>query len=247
MKSGSEHECSAAGPLPAMEAHALWAPTYDDGTNPLLALEERALEPLLSELNDKNILDVACGTGRWLARLRSQGAGNVFGIDLSQEMLQVASAKAALTGALVRADCLALPLRSAFTHLSICSFAIGYLADLPAFARELSRVSRPQAHVLISDFHPAGHCRGWKRAFRCEGRAIEIASFAYSIRTICEAFEKSNLLLMQKMEPHIDEPERRIFAHAGKLSMFDSIRGLPALFILDFQLAGGCGNPGEIE
>jgi ubiquinone/menaquinone biosynthesis C-methylase UbiE len=247
MKSRPELECSAAGSWPAMEAHALWAPTYDNGTNPLLALEERAMEPLLPELNDKNVLDLACGTGRWLKRLRSQGARFIFGIDLSQEMLQVASAKPALTGALVRADCLALPVRNSFSHMSICSFTINYLADLRAFARELARISRPQAHVFISDFHPAGHCRGWKRSFRWEGRLIEIASFAYSIRTICEAFEKSNFHLVQLMEPHIDEPERHVFARAGKLSMFDSIRALPAIFILDFQLAGGIGNPGEME
>jgi SAM-dependent methyltransferase len=243
MRSGLELECSA--PLPALEAHALWAETYDDGTNPLLALEERAMEPLLPELNDKNVLDVACGTGRWLARLRSQGARNVFGIDLSQEMLQVASAKQELAAALARADCLALPIRSDFAHLSICSFAIGYLADLPALASELSRVSRPGAHVLISDFHPAGHGRGWKRSFRCEGRAIEIASFAYSMETISEEFEKAGFVLKRKMEPHIDEPERPIFARAGKLSMFDPIRGLPAIFILDFQLAGILCNPSE--
>ncbi len=243
MRSGLELECSAPGQLPAIEAHALWAETYDDGTNPLLALEERAMEPLLPELNDKNVLDVACGTGRWLARLNTRGAGNVVGIDLSQEMLQVASAKPALRGALVRADCLALPLRSSSTHLSICSFAVSYLADLHAFASEVARVSREGSHILISDFHPEGHNRGWKRSFRRGGRAIEIASFAYSVETICEAFEAAGFVLVRKMEPRIDESERIIFERAGKLSMFDSVRGLPAIFILDFQFAADAAIP----
>lgn len=245
MKAALVQECATARSLPVMEAHALWAQTYDDGSNPLLALEERAMEPLLPELKDKRVLDVACGTGRWLARLRPRGAGNVVGVDLSHEMLQVASAKLALAGALVRADCLALPLRSSSTHLSICSFAVNYLAGLPAFASELARVSRPLARVLISDFHPDGHRRGWKRSFRRGGRAIEISSFVYSMGTICEVFEKAGFVLMRKVEPHIDEPERRIFSRAGKLSMFDAIKGLPAIFILDFQLAGRGCNPSE--
>jgi|SRR5579859_3185385 len=243
MRSGLELESSAPGPLPAHEAHALWAETYDDGTNPLLALEERAMEPLLPKLNDKNVLDLACGTGRWLVRLNSRGVGNVVGIDLSQEMLQVASAKPALSRVLVRADCLALPLRSSSFHLSICSFAVSYLADLPAFASEAARISQPGSHILISDFHPEGHSRGWKRSFRREGRAIEIASFAYSIEIISEAFEEAGFVLIRKMEPHIDGPERVIFERAGKISMFDSVRRLPAIFILDFQFAADAAIP----
>ncbi|MHB8652381.1 MAG: class I SAM-dependent methyltransferase [Terriglobia bacterium] len=243
MRSGLELESSAPGPLPAIEAHALWAETYDDGTNPLLALEERAIEPLLPELNNKNLLDLACGTGRWLARLTSRGVGNVVGIDLSQEMLQVASAKPALSRALVRADCLALPLRSSSIHLSICSFAVNYLADLPAFASEAARVSRPRSHILISDFHPEGHSRGWKRSFRREGRAIEIASFAYSLEAICGPFDAAGFALVRKMEPRIDEPERIIFERAGKIPMFDSARRQPAIFILDFQFAADAAIP----
>lgn len=247
MNSGLEPERSTAGPMPAIQAHALWADTYDDGTNPLLALEERAMEPLLPELKDKYVLDVACGTGRWLTRLLFRGAGYGVGVDLSREMLQVAFTKPALAGALVRANCLTLPLRSSSIHLSICSFAVSYLTDLAALANELARISRPRAHVLISDFHPEGHSRGWKRSFQWGGRAIEIASFAYSMRRICEAFEKSEFVLAGKEESAFDEPERQIFARAGKLSTFDSIRGLPAIFILDFQFAGQCGNHSEKE
>ncbi|HEV2352000.1 MAG TPA: methyltransferase domain-containing protein [Terriglobia bacterium] len=247
MMAGLEPERTTARSLPVMEAHALWAKTYDDGSNPLLALEERAMEPLLPELKNKYVLDVACGTGRWLTRLRHRGVNHVVGVDLSPEMLQVASAKPALAPGLVRADCLALPLRSSCAHLTICSFAISYLDALPPFASELARVSRPHARVLLSDFHPEGHRRGWKRTFRWEGRAIEIASFAYSMDTICEAFQKAGFDLKQKLEPHIDEPERHIFAQGGKLSNFESIRGLPAIFILDFQLAGGYGNVREIR
>jgi ubiquinone/menaquinone biosynthesis C-methylase UbiE len=243
MNSGLELERSAAGPLPVMQAHALWADTYDDGTNPLLALEERGMEALLPELKDKYVLDVACGTGRWLERLRPRGARHVFGVDLSREMLQVASTKPALAGALVRADCLALPFRGDSTHLSICSFAVSYISELPAFANELARISRTGAHVFISDLHPEGHSRGWKRSFHWGGRAIQIASFAYSIQNICEVFEKSGFVLAREVEFAFDEPERPIFARAGKLSTFDSIRGLPAVFILEFQFTGKRGNP----
>ena len=247
MKADLEPECKPTRLLPMMEAHALWAETYDDGSNPLLALEERAMEPLIPDLKDKCVLDVACGTGRWLTRLRLQMAGRAIGIDISRDMLQVASAKPALAGALVRADCVALPLRDSYTHLSICSFAVSYVDGLQALASELARVSRPLARVLISDFHPDGHRRGWKRSFRRRGRTIEIASFAYSIATICEAFENTGFVLLRKVESHFDEPERGIFVRGGKHSIFESIKGLPAIFILDFQLAGKNAKAEEIK
>ncbi len=42
--------------------------------NPLLAREERYLLPLLANLSRQALLDLACGTGRWLEKLLSQGA-----------------------------------------------------------------------------------------------------------------------------------------------------------------------------
>ncbi|HLY59148.1 MAG TPA: class I SAM-dependent methyltransferase [Terriglobia bacterium] len=247
MKAGLEQACAPPLTLPVMEAHALWAATYDDGSNPLLTLEERVMEPLLPDLKDTCVLDVACGTGRWLRRLRACRVAQVFGVDLSQEMLRVGSVKPAIAGTLVRADCFALPLRNFSSHLIICSFAVSYLADLPALAREFARVSRPFARVLISDFHPDGYRRGWKRSFHFGGRAIEIASFNYSIGTVCEAFENAGFVLLRKVESHFDEPERGIFVRAGKRSIFESIRKFPALFILEFQLSRGNGMGTELR
>src|SRR5690606_22097258 len=57
--------------LSSLAAHALWAETYDRSPNPLLALEERLLPPLLPDLRGLTALDAACGAGRWLGRLRN--------------------------------------------------------------------------------------------------------------------------------------------------------------------------------
>ena len=50
------------------EGHVLWAPSYEETPNALLALEERTLDPLLPDLRGKSVLDLACGTGRWLGK-----------------------------------------------------------------------------------------------------------------------------------------------------------------------------------
>ena len=77
----------------AAEGYKLWAPAYDRDPNPLLALEERQLTPLLPDLKQKAVIDVACGTGRWLEKLMDRGARSGFGVDLSRAMLAVARTK----------------------------------------------------------------------------------------------------------------------------------------------------------
>src|SRR4026208_37892 len=132
--------------LSPIAAHALWAATYDRDPNPLVALEERTVDPLLPvSMEGQVALDVACGTGRWLTKLLRRGATAV-GLDLSSEMLHQASRKhllgsSGLSGSsLIQADCLAVPLRSCSVDLAIFSLGLGYVKDLSGLAKELSRV-----------------------------------------------------------------------------------------------------------
>ena len=69
-----------------------------DAPNPLLHLEERKLTALLPDLGGKCVLDLACGTGRWLEKLSGMGTGLQVGVDFSAAMLRVAEKKAAVHG-----------------------------------------------------------------------------------------------------------------------------------------------------
>ena len=61
----------------AREGFSRWSEVYDDQPNPLLALEERFLAELLPDVRGLDVVDIGCGTGRWLARLASQGASQL--------------------------------------------------------------------------------------------------------------------------------------------------------------------------
>ena len=64
-----------------------WAQVYDAQSNPLLLLEERRAAPLLPPVRGGNVLDVGCGTGRWLTRLEALHPDSLTGIDCSMAML----------------------------------------------------------------------------------------------------------------------------------------------------------------
>src|SRR5271170_454523 len=126
MNGGStvEPELSAAGgqrlstasdspTITVAEGYERWAPIYDHAPNPLLAREERYLLPLLAHIKDKSVLDLACGTGRWLEHLIARDCKRGVGVDCSIAMLRVAGSKNPLRKRLAGADCASLPFSSA--------------------------------------------------------------------------------------------------------------------------------------
>src|SRR5215469_5911933 len=119
-----ERSDKAGHSVAAEVGYARWASTYDQTPNPLLAVEERYLASLLPEMRGLRVLDLACGTARWLRTLAPKGIGLGVGIDLSAEMLRVAQPNLGQSSHLVRANCLNLPLEDAAFDLVICSFAL---------------------------------------------------------------------------------------------------------------------------
>lgn len=225
----------AAGVLSVREGYELWAPYYDSGPNPLLALEQRTLAALLPPMAGKAAVDIGCGTGRWLKVLVRAGARPVLGVDLSSAMLRAAGAKPALRDHLVRADGRLLPIRSHTAEIILVSFALRHIAELTAFAREIARVAKPGACCYVTDLHPVAYARGWRVGFRHPGGSGEILTFGHSGADIREAFRGQGFDLIQVFEPCIGEPEKPIFAQARRLDRFAEVIDIPAIVICCFQ------------
>lgn len=213
------------------EGYELWAPTYDRDPNPALTLEERQLLPRLPGLQEKYVLDVACGTGRWLEKLLRRGARSGAGVDFAPGMLAAAAGKPRLRGRLLRADCLSLPFRSQVADLVICSFALAHLRDLAALARELARVAKRGADVFVTDLHPEAYARGWQTRFRHRGETLEISTLPRPVAQILETFASHGFELRAHLEAGVDEPEKPIFVRAGRSRTFEEARTVPVVLI----------------
>jgi len=133
--------------------YAEWAERYDDNTldgmgyvAPALVAEtlSRLVEP------DRHVLDAGCGTGLVGAELKKRHFERIDGIDLSNEMLEVAREKRAYRD-LSRAD-LTRSLDMEDDHydatLSAGVFTSGHVK--PDALDELVRVTRPGAPVVIT-------------------------------------------------------------------------------------------------
>lgn len=221
------------------EGYERWAPLYDDCPNPLLAREERYLVPFLGDVRNRVILDLACGTGRWMAKVASLGGECCVGIDISAAMLEAATNKASLDGNVVRGTCASLPFKASAFDLVICSFALGHFADVETFAAEVSRVCKPEADVFITDLHPSAHEAGWRVGFRDQiATAIEIESDRQEPEEICTAFGHSGFTMTRLESLLLEEPEREIFARAGREDRFVKASSVPAVISFQFRKSG---------
>lgn len=217
----------------ALEGHRNWAPAYDAEPNPLLALETRLLLERLSPQRASRFLDVACGTGRWMLLAQQCGA-KVFGVDFCSEMLLEASRKPGLAGCLSLADACCIPLADGAVDLTLCSFAMSYLASPHHAISEMARVARNGGRVVVTDLHPSALATGWKRSFRLNGQVYEIDYHHHPIRAWEAAAESAGLALHWCLEARFGEPERDIFRQAGKESLLPELSRIPALLAMSW-------------
>ncbi len=154
--------------LNPLDAYALWADSYPpEAHNSLMKIEEQAMLVLLPELKNKIVLDLACGSGRYILRAKEQGASAVYGLDFSLPMLSRAHN---ISDRLVLGDMTALPFESDSIDVVICGLSIGHIRDLMPVYREISRVLAPNGVMVCSDIHPFGQLVGWKRQFQASNK-----------------------------------------------------------------------------
>jgi ubiquinone/menaquinone biosynthesis C-methylase UbiE len=221
--------------ISATEGYERWAATYDSFPNPLLAREERHLVPLLGDLSGKAILDLACGTGRWLEILLRRGAATGVGIDCSSSMLRTARQKYAIAGRLAHASCEMLPFRAESFDLAVCSFALGHIRELGCLVREWAYVMKPGADIFITDLHPDAYARGWRVGFRDRDVSFRIDMLPRAAEEIAAVFSAEGFAFMSHESLWLGDEEQPIFLRAGKSQAFAKACQLPAILACRFR------------
>jgi len=218
----------------ALEGHRLWAATYDAASNPLVALEDRVLPEVLGSVAGLRVVDVACGTGRWMARLADQHALTI-GLDLCPQMLERAAGKPGAVGRVALADAARLPVAADAADLVLCSLAVGYFEDHDRAFAEFARAARRGGRVIIADLHPDRVAAGSTRSFRVDGSVYDMRHFCYSTRDLLGAAERARLRLESRRDVPFGEPERHFFREAGMDDVYLSLLHVPALWIASWN------------
>ena len=218
--------------LGVADGYAEWSKQYDTEApaNPLIALEEPVVLDVIGDVAGLDVLDAACGTGRYAFRLAEAGA-RVSGADASEEMLECARGKAREhdTAIGLRAGNLcAVPFADASFDLIVCALALCHVPDLAPAMREFARVLRPGGRVVISDFHPYCLLIGWRTCFDRPEARYWIENHLNMVQDYVGALLSAGLVVTDLRESVVDE---RV---AGILSEHDieRFRGWPVALVL---------------
>jgi cytosine/adenosine deaminase-related metal-dependent hydrolase/SAM-dependent methyltransferase len=232
----ASHPASASDVSPK-DGYRLVSCAYDAEPNPMLLLEQRFLEQLLPPVKGLDVVDVGCGTGRWLARLAEKEPRSLLGVDFSAEMLLQAKRKLRGEAKLVLADCGNIPFSRFSADLILASFVTSYLEDLDAFAQQARRLLRADGSIFLTDLHPETTAAlSWRRGFHTNGSFVSIATHLRPVNEVLRFFEKFGMGAEALLEPEFGVPERELFERAGKMDAFKSASGLPAIYILQLHL-----------
>jgi malonyl-CoA O-methyltransferase len=207
-------------------AYALWASSYPaQAHNPLMQAEERAMLGLLQGgLAGQRVLDVGCGSGRYMLHALRRGATRVSGVDFSPQMLERAGPqfdgyRDAADIVLMQGDLLTLPVADDWADVTLCGLVVGHIDDLRQGLHELRRVTRPGGAVLCSDVHPIGHALGWQRDFRCGTRRYAVRHTQHLYSHWHAACAAVGLQVEQVLEPMLEPDDIPVGARFDRVAL----------------------------
>jgi glyoxylase I family protein len=152
-------------PMPAREAYAHWAASYEEDENPTRDLDAAVLRQLLPDLAGKDVLELGCGTGKNTPALAAR-ARSVTALDFSEAMLARARTRALAGVTLVCHDLRGpLPFSGASFDFVTCDLVLEHLPELSPLFAEIARVLRPGGELLVIELHPFRQLAGKSARF----------------------------------------------------------------------------------
>lgn len=122
-----------------------------------LAISDRTELPavifLAGDVRNKRVLDAGCGPGRHAKKLLNKGA-LVTGIDISEEMIQIARRHCRGKGEFLVSDFQTIRFRPATFDLIIASLSLMYAPNVNPVMKNFSRLLKPKGSLIFSLYHP---------------------------------------------------------------------------------------------
>jgi len=128
------------------------------------APEWPAMRAMLPDMAGLKVIDLGCGFGAFCRWAHRQGAGQVIGLDVSENMLERAWAEAATGISYALADIEDLRMPEAEFDLVYSALVFHYIEDVASLYRLIHRTLVPGGRLVFSIEHPiymAPSAPGW--------------------------------------------------------------------------------------
>lgn len=197
---------------------------------------------LLPEVDSKNILDAACGPGKYAEILLEQGA-KVTGFDISPRMVALAKERNKGAGTFFAHDMSNTmdTLEKGSFDIVVCALAIHYLEDWNTTIKEFYRLLKPYGALILSFEHPFFEYLYFKSDtyFDVEpvnatwsgfGKPIQVHSYRRSLHDCMQPITDNGFYIDQLVEPKpVAEFEKLDPKHFKELNEFPSFMHIRAI------------------
>lgn len=215
------------------EAYDLWAENYDSQPgNLMIDLDEQLFTGMLNNLPvaNKAVADNGCGSGRHWSKLFEKQPLSLTGFDVSEGMLNKLKEKYPQANVRHIADDLFSDVPDASFDTIVSTLTVAHIEDIETAMSAWARILKPNAEVLITDFHPHILAYGGKRTFKYQHKSIAVKNYVHPVYSIVELLQEHGFHLVAKNELVIDETMRHYYEAQNALPVYEKYKGFQVIY-----------------
>jgi len=215
------------------EAYDLWAENYDNQPgNLMIDLDEVLFTGMLDDLaiTNKQVADIGCGSGRHWAKIFQKHPQALTGFDVSEGMLHKLKEKFPQANVRHIADDLFSDVPDASFDTIVSTLTVAHIEDIEAAMQAWSRILKPNAEILITDFHPHILAYGGKRTFKHQQKSIAVKNYVHPVYSIVELLQGFGFHLIAKNELEIDESMKHYYQAQNALPVYEKYKGFQVIY-----------------
>jgi ubiquinone/menaquinone biosynthesis C-methylase UbiE len=183
-----------------------WAASYDD-RDPSTLLDEPFLLHQLKPFPSCRILDLGCGTGRYLRRLTA-GLYRITAVDLSRGMLCRARRDIEKREEIswVQASVTRLPFQSRFFDRIMSGLVLDHIERPEHLFEQIAAVLKPQGRAVVTAVHPdMQRLTGVDIELASLNGPVRISGYLHEVRSLVAAAQDAKLTVECVEEPVVTE------------------------------------------
>ena len=214
-------------------AYDLWSANYDHQPgNLMLDLDEILFTKLLDkiDLENKNVADIGCGTGRHWDKIFAKKPAHVTGFDVSEGMLAKLTEKFPGASAYQITDDLFKDAPNAPFDVILSTLTVAHIENLEQALGGWCNILKAKAEIIVTDFHPKILAFGGKRTFRYKNKSLAVRNFVHSTQTIKSLLQDKGFKLVAEEEFRIDESVKQYYAEQNALPVYQQFKDFPVIY-----------------
>lgn len=223
---------------PVVEAYDIWSSSYDANPgNLMLDLDEIVFSDLVKsiQLQNKNIADIGCGTGRHWQKLYEKSPATLTGYDVSTGMLKELAKKFPYAITRHISDNLLTETKTASIDCIISTLTIAHIKNVETAISSWARILKKDGDLVITDFHPDLLASGGKRSFRHENKSYTVKNYVHPVEIVKQIFKNHGFTIIKQEERYIDESVRSYYENGLAMDVFQKYKGMPVIYGLHLK------------